>query len=470
VTTFAPGGTYSASGGLWVRKGHASIDPGGGGSGSSYDWTANPYGSVYDARPSGVAVAGGYVPDLTANTVGIPTGITPSTTIPGSSGFLTLNGAATSLGACTISAATNKVIRNAHGLTNGTPVWFPSLTGGAGLAVFSVKPHENWYVVDNATSDDFTLKKADPLTGAFSAVDVTADYTSATLYRGTWYDQVDFTCNIKSSSSANGVCLITRSKIRGPATAVTSSGLVWNGATTSGTFVFIVVDSKITPDDPNAELDGSYGPNFWGMRNYYSHCSDGHGSWGGGVHLFGNVFEKSGWHHPNPNHADGDHNDVCIQIATGDGHVVVGNVVDAAIDSAASDTDNSTTWPIPTFANSAIIINAGSPIPSSIYIAGNDLRRGQTTLNIAPNPFPSIQVLRNRFHRNDSSKPNFGATRVVVTPNVAPGSATTIHASFPSSGADVNTDETGATMTPNSTGSTGIYAAGLGGNTTITYP
>jgi hypothetical protein len=463
VTVIANTPTYYAlSSGVWSRKGHSSLTPGGGGTPPpGYDWTANSYGSVYDARPSGVRVAGGYVPDITANTCGIPTGSSTTTTISGTSGNLTVTSAGSSKGACTVTASTNRVNRAGHGLSNGHPVYFSTLTGGTGLAEFSA----------NVNPDDFTLKQCDPLTGQWSAVDITADYTSATLFAGQWYDQVDFTCNITTTGTATGLCLITRSKVRGPAAAVTSQALVYN--VPGSTMTIIAADSELTPDSTIAEQDSMFGANLWSFRIHSSHVTDGIGSLGGNHH-FGGHFEKAAWFYPNPNHTDGSHCDTGMQTHYGVTHYMVGCNVNGFIDATASSTTDSSGHPIPTYANTAIIINttSGKTDTSDVILKNCDLKGGATTVNVtnAKTLLNLLQMLGNQLHRNDASKPSFGNTRVVVTPNATPASAITLHCNYPSSGADANIDETSAVMTVDSTGSTGIFASGLGGNTTITWP
>lgn len=461
---------HAAAGGVWSRRGHASITPGADPNPPfGYDWLTNPYG-VYDARDAGFRDAGGYKPDVTVPTCGIPTGITPGTTVSGTGGSHTLSSASTPKGGCTISATTNKVTLASHGLSNGHPIYFTSLTGGAGLAVFSAKRHENWYVVANATTNDFTLKKINPLTGAAADVDITTDYTAANLTAGLWYDEIDFTCYVTTTSSAEGLCLISQSKLRGPAAAVAGAqALVYNKPTSN--IVFIVVDCEMTPDAPVAELDSAFGPNVWTFRNHCSHVTDAFGSLGGNHH-FGDQAEKAAWFYPNPNHSDGSHCDMLMQIHYGDGHVAVGCSADGAVDSGASSTSDPSGHPIPTYTTSCVLVGAAAPIPTNLHLKNNDLKRGYTAVNIPGTAnFANLgQVLGNQFHKADGSQPGFGPTRIIVTPNSVPASAITIHVNYPASGADANIDEAGAALTVSANGSGGIYAAGLGGNTTITWP
>jgi hypothetical protein len=68
-------------------------------------------------------------------------------------------------------AATDIITATAHGLSNGTPVYFSSLTGGAGLAVSTT------YYVIGATTNTFQLSA----TSGGSAVNFTTDISAASL-------------------------------------------------------------------------------------------------------------------------------------------------------------------------------------------------------------------------------------------------------------------------------------------------
>ena len=85
----------------------------------------------------------------------------------------------------TIEADDDKITSTAHGLANDTDIVFTSLTGGAGLTADTVT-----YWVINATTDDFQVST----TRGGSAVDITTDYTDATIARVIrWVANVDAT-------------------------------------------------------------------------------------------------------------------------------------------------------------------------------------------------------------------------------------------------------------------------------------
>jgi hypothetical protein len=73
--------------------------------------------------------------------------------------------------ACTGDAATDVISRTAHGFSNGGMIYFPSLTGGAGLSSTTT------YFVRDATAN--TFKVATSLGG--TAVDITTDLTAGTV-------------------------------------------------------------------------------------------------------------------------------------------------------------------------------------------------------------------------------------------------------------------------------------------------
>jgi hypothetical protein len=410
---------------------------------AGYDWTANGYGSLYDSRASGVRAAGGYRPHIGDANCGVPTGTVLGTTVAGTSGVLTLTSAGTSLGACTVSASTNKVTRVAHGLANGHPVSFSALTGGAGLTVLADRPDTNWYVVANRTADDFTLKHCDGVTGQWSDVDITADYSAATLVAGQWYDKADVTCYVTTTTSATGLVLFTRSNLRGPAVGVAGTqAVVYNKP--GSKLTVILADCDVTPDAPVVEQDSMFGPNLWSFRIHSSHVTDGIGSLGGNHH-FGGHFEKAAWFWPNPNHADGSHCDTGMQIHYGDTHVMRGCNVDGYVDATVSSTTDAVHHPIPTRATSCVLVGAATPKPSNVHMLDNDLGGGALALNIAPAAYPNLgEFLRNLIHTADSEKCTF-SQGIEAPPS---GSGFTIHASIPSTGADANRTEAGTVLAP----------------------
>lgn len=89
---------------------------------------------------------------------------------------------------CTIDSSgvnDNKILKTAHGLTNGQDIVFTSLTGGAGLTANTVT-----YWVINSNANDFQVST----TRGGSAVNITTDYTDATVARVIrWVANVDCT-------------------------------------------------------------------------------------------------------------------------------------------------------------------------------------------------------------------------------------------------------------------------------------
>ncbi len=72
-------------------------------------------------------------------------------------------------------AVTDVITDTAHGFSNGQPVYFTAITGGAGLAINTI------YFVINAATDTYKLSA----TSGGAAVDITTIMTAGTLYAGT---------------------------------------------------------------------------------------------------------------------------------------------------------------------------------------------------------------------------------------------------------------------------------------------
>lgn len=431
--------TYYAEAGVWKRYGYPDITP----SGIpippfGYDWTVNPWGSIYDSRASAYRAAGGYEPD--ASKTGIPSGVTLTSTITDPSSYFTFGSVGTAKGLCTVSASTDRVTRVAHGLSNGNVVYFTSLTGGAGLSLFSASPHTNWYVVANATADDFQLIKMDPNTGLPSIVDITTSYTAAQLTAAPWYDKTNVTAHLTTTSTAVGIVLMSRSMLRGPATPLggfngSSQGMVWNK---SPNFVFIFADCEFTPDAPVNQLDAKFGVNIWSFREHVTHVIDGHGSLGG-THIFGGLQEKLAWFYPAPSQTNGSHCDALMQVHSGAVHVARGNVTYGQVDATVSSTTDSSAHPIPVWTTSNVLVGGGSPLPSGLDVQRNHFRYAAEDVNISATNFPNLgNVFANQLHLHDSEKSQY--PQGIVAPNT--GTAT-IHVCIPSSGVDANIDENG---------------------------
>lgn len=81
----------------------------------------------------------------------------------------------TALTGATIAAATDLVTKAAHGLATGDPIIFSSLTGGVGLAITT----RYWAIV--ASSSTFKVASTYALAVAGTGINVTTDYTDATV-------------------------------------------------------------------------------------------------------------------------------------------------------------------------------------------------------------------------------------------------------------------------------------------------
>lgn len=412
----------------------------------TYDWTQIPvtYGTTYDARTNGTGDAGGYEPSLINGTVGRQSG-TLQTTQPGTSSLFTIgSGQMVNMGTVTVTTD-GRVHCTAHGMANGQPVYFPTITGGVGLVAGPVSAnlnqHMGWYVVASAAVNDFALQEMNPITGIFHSVAISTAYTSATLMKGLWLDQVDFKCYIQSqTNNAVGVALVSRSKIEGPLTPLTTvNGYFYN---LSPTLVIIEADNEIVPQTPSHSIDASYGFNIIGLRTYAMHCSDGHGNSGGSM-LFGRQHEKFMWIYPDPAHTDGTHNDAGMQaFGTGMGRMR-GCAIWGLIDATVSTTTDPTGHPIPTFTVSAGLLT-GTTNPQGYDFQRNNLRGGALYLNVSP---AADALSLGAFFANQVSTidPATRGGNPSVCLQVPSGSSSTFSYKMyvPISGVDANTNENG---------------------------
>lgn len=124
---------------------------------------------------------GGTTVDVTANNTGDYLSVKVAGLLP--TGELT---------GCTIAASNDKITKSAHGLTYGTPVIFTSLSGGTGLTADTVV-----YYVFDVTENDFRV------TASYmgSAVDITVDYTDATVARPSI---MRWTCSVDAVETVYG--------------------------------------------------------------------------------------------------------------------------------------------------------------------------------------------------------------------------------------------------------------------------
>jgi hypothetical protein len=416
--------------------GGGSTDPisGGGGTDVAYDWTALGYGTAYDAAGG----AGGYIPDDTH--AGVPAGSTYAQTMTPTGGMLTITASPAAKGVGTASASTNTVTLTGHGMPNGHPIYFSALSSdGSGLSAGVA----SWGVVANATSDTFQVKRLNEDTGLFTFAAIGRDYSSVTVMGGTWYDLVDFACYITVASSSTGLVLFTRCRHRGPATASATSASAAQGMIFNLSSAYVLgADQDIVPDAPVAKLDALYGKNYRVWRAKWRHVIDGLGSHGNNV-LYGPYATGGAWFYPDPEHTNGTHCDLGMQVFGGDKHRIVGGHIEGLIDASVSTTSNPTSYPVPATTNSVLQVNhsAGLSAPTNILWDKVLLGGGGYTINVdGAETRPNLGRVNGRFKRNNT----FHATSAIAAPSPGAKSGVVIH--YDTSGCVY--DDDGTPVTP----------------------